>query len=141
MPESANKRAQEVPELAPVENGGPVKRKRGRPRRGSRLRPPTIVHARVYTPYDPGLVCGLPMEPLVAAFRRGTVPPEEQELGKWYQAIADAIESGDAVRTGYCALYAMNEINSLVDCYVRPLAKIGRKKIESDKRRGRRTAS
>jgi hypothetical protein len=67
------------------------------------------------------------------------VLPAEQELGKWYQAIADAIESGDAVRTGYCALYAMNEINSLVECYVRPLARIGRKKLESDKRRGRRT--
>lgn len=76
---------------------------------------------------------------VVAAFRRGTVLPAEQELGRWYQALADAIESGDAVRTGYCALYAMNELNSLMGCYIRPLARIGKKKLEADKRRGRRT--
>jgi hypothetical protein len=129
--------ARPVPEPTRIE-GGVGKRKRGRPRRPMRPSPPTDF--RLNTPYDPALVCGLPAEPLVASFRRGTVLPAEQDLGRWYQAIADAIESGDAVRTGYCALYAMCEINSLVDCYLRPLARIGKKKLESDKRRGRRTA-
>jgi hypothetical protein len=83
-----------------------VKRRRGRPRHQFK-KPSAPTDLRIYTSYDPALVCGLPAEPLVAAFRRGTVLPAEQELGRWYQAIADAIESGDAVRTGYCALYAI----------------------------------
>ena len=138
MPESANNRVQQVPEFIRAEHVvSTPKRKRGRPPRPKR--PSAPEHFRLFTAYDPALVRGLPIEPLVAAFRRGTVLPAEQELGRWYQAIADAIESGDAVRTGYCALYAMNEINSFVECYVRPLARIGRKKLKSDKRRGRRT--
>jgi hypothetical protein len=140
MPESANNRVQPIPEFTRAEGVvSPMKRKRGRPRRQGGIRPGPPMNVRVYTGYDPALVCGLPAEPLVAAFRRGTVLPAEQELERWYQALADAIESGDAVRTGYCALYALHEINSLVECYVRPLARIGRKKLESDKRRGRRT--
>jgi hypothetical protein len=78
---------------------------------------------RLFTPNDPGLVSDLPAEPLIAAFRQPleSMVPTEQELGKWYHAIADAIELGDAVRTGYCALYAMHEINSLVERHVKPL--------------------
>lgn len=135
MPESANNRVQPIPAFTRAEDMGRTsKRKRGRPRGPMRPAPPT--NLRVVVGYDPSLAYGLPAQPLVDAFRRGTVLPAEQELGRWYQAIADAIESGDAVRTGYCALYAMHEINSLVECYVRPLARIGKKKLESDKRRG-----
>lgn len=139
MPESAKNRVHPIPKFTRAEGVvSPVKPKRGRPRRrGVWPAPPT--HLRVFTAYDPALVYGMPAQPLLDAFRRAPELPAEQELGRWYQALADAIESGDAVRTGYCALYAMHEINSLVECYVRPLARIGRKKLEADKRRGRRT--
>jgi len=60
-------------------------------------------------------------------------------LAGWCRAIAEAAERGEIVQTAHCALLALRELENLVNTYIEPYARMGLRKLESDKRRGRRT--
>lgn len=64
--------------------------------------------------------------------------PRDSDLQKWLDAAADAVEQGDATRVGYYAFQAMRLRALLVYQELDKLAEIGKGKLVSDKRRGRR---
>jgi hypothetical protein len=116
------------------------KRKRGRPPKPNPAAAITDLRAAInYEPPAPGEV--IPIAEIANWFRKGaeTAGPEQMCLAGWYRGTADAIEAGDAARTGWCAQHAIVEIYALMSHRLMPLARIGKKKLEVDKRRGRRT--
>jgi hypothetical protein len=71
----------------------------------------------------------------VQAFRRGAERCSDEDLAAWYRAVAEAVEAGDAALVGHNALWAMKQLDACWRSTVLALAKIGKKKLEADKRR------
>lgn len=70
-----------------------------------------------------------------------TIPPAspvDPELRQWLDAAAESLERGDAARASYYLLHALRcrEVDLLQQ--LAELSFIGRRKLASDKRRGRR---
>jgi hypothetical protein len=63
----------------------------------------------------------------------------EIEFGKWMRATASAVRRNDAVDAGYYAQGALLQLLNVSINSLGPLAEIGRKKLEVDKSKGRRS--
>jgi hypothetical protein len=63
---------------------------------------------------------------------------QQQHLRAWCADMAVAVEKGNAMRAACCALYALRELESLVEAYVMPHAHQGLRKLTADKRKGHR---
>ena len=141
---------------------GTPKRRRGRPRLSPKpMRPGSvrILHPFVRLadgplgPKDVATIVGMirrrssttPTTPIPLLLDSAThdqeIPPASPvapELREWLEAAAESLERGDAARASYYLMHALRcrEVDLLQQ--LAELSLIGRRKLASDKRRGRR---
>lgn len=50
---------------------------------------------------------------------------QQSNLVGWCRLLADAVEAGNATQAGACALHALQDLDSIVNAFVMPLAELG----------------
>ncbi len=116
-----------LPLITRLQKLGGTQRRRGRPRK-----PLPQPQASMISLYDPSWRSILTPTELAQQVREYAAAQKLERVAGWCKGLAEAVESGNPVQAGHCALYALREMGS----QLQPLAQDGISKRRSDKRRG-----